>query len=41
MIRTPKASGATPPLVLFASVAMSMHYVLGTALAMPKPALSS
>src|SRR4029453_15379119 len=41
MIRTPNAPGATPPPGLFASVAMSMHYVLGIALAMPNAHLSS
>src|SRR5262245_63677060 len=41
MIRTPKASGTTPSPALFASLAMSMHYVLGIALAMPNAHLSS
>src|SRR4029453_2568352 len=41
MIRTPNAPGATPPPGLFASLSMSMHYVLGIALAMPNAHLSS
>jgi hypothetical protein len=41
MICFPNAAGPAPPAALFASVAMSMHYLFGIALATLNTRLSS